>query len=155
MAIRNDRQRKAMFARINALNIRSNRLPVQFSIIVPSTKLDRKISTKAFARRADSERRFLSRTFGGDTSIKASGDFEIKEKGKQPKLIKEKSVIVESSTTARVFNAKRKTLIKHLKARQKQWKQNSILFKVEGETFITPRQSFIPHDKSKRKILVS
>lgn len=151
----NRQQQKAMFARIRTLNIRANRLPVQFSIIVPSTKLDKKISTQAFNKRIDSEKTFMSRTFGGDTAIKAEGNFELKEEGKKLKLIKERNVIVESSTTKKVFNTKRKILIRHLKQRRKQWKQNSILFKVEGETFITPRQSFIPHDKSKRKILVS
>ncbi len=153
--VMNRQQQKAMFARMNTLNIRANRLPVQFSIIVPSTKLDKKISTQAFNKRIDSEKSFMSKTFGGDTAIKAEGNFELKEKGKKLKLIKERNVIVESSTTKKKFNENRKVLITHLKARRKEWKQNSILFKVEGETFITPRQSFIPHDKSKRKILIS
>jgi len=155
MAIRTDSQRKAMFARLNTLNVRANRLPVQISIIVPSTRREKKISTAGFAKRIDSEKQFFSRTFGGDTAIKSEGNFELKEKGKKPILIKERGVIIESSTTKKVFNSKRQILIKHLKARQKQWKQNSVLFKVEGETFIFPRQSFIPHDTSKRKILIT
>lgn len=155
MAINSPRQRRAMFARLNALNVRTNRLPVQFSIIVPSTRREKKISTKAFAKRIDSEKRFLSRTFGGDTAIKAEGNFELKEKGKKPILIKERNVIVESSTTKKVFNSKRTALINHLKARRKEWKQNSLLFKIEGEAFIFPRQSFIPNDTSKRKILIT
>ncbi len=148
-------QQKAMFARLNTLNVRANRLPVQVGIIVPSTIRDKKISTEAFAKRVDSEKTFFSRTFGGDTAIRGEGNFELKEKGKKPILIKERNVIVESSTTPKVFNSKRKILIRHIRARQKQWKQNSVLFKVEGEDFIFPRQSFIPHDKSKRKILVT
>lgn len=155
MAIRNDRQRKAMFARMNTLNVRANRLPVQFSIIVPSTRREKKISNQAFAKRVDSEKKFFSRTFGGDTAIKAQGNFELKERGKKPILVKEKNVIVESSTTKRVFNNNRKALIAHLKARKKQWKQNSLLFKIEGESFIFPRQKFVPNDRSKRKILVT
>lgn len=147
-------QQKAMFARLNTLNIRANRLPVQFSVIVPSTKINKKISTRDFKKRIDSEKIFMSKTFGGDTSVKSTGSFVLR-KGKKDILIKEKTAIVESSTTPKVFNSKRKVLIQHIKQRQKQWKQNSILFKVEGESFIAPRQSFIPHDNSKRKILVT
>lgn len=143
-----------MFARINALNVRANRLPVQFSVIVPSTKLDKKISRQSFQKRIDSEKRFMSKTFGGDTTVRAVGSFVLK-KGKKDVLIKERTAIVESSTTKRVFDNKRKALIKHIKARQKQWKQNSILFNLEGESFIFPRQKFIPHQRSKRKILIT
>ena len=154
MVIRNDRQRRAMFARINTLNVRANRLPIQFSVIVPSTKLEKKISSSAFQKRIDSEKRFMSKTFGGDTTVRAVGSFVLK-KGKKDVLIKERTAIVESSTTKRVFDSKRKALIKHIKDRKKQWKQNSILFNLEGESFIFPRQKFIPHQRSKRKILIT
>ena len=154
MVIRSNSQRRAMFARINTLNVRANRLPIQFSVIVPSTKLDKKISRQSFQKRIDSEKRFMDKTFGGDTTVRAVGSFVLR-KGKKDILIKEKNAIVESSTTKRVFDNKRKVLIQHIKARKKQWKQNSILFKLEGETFIFPRQKFIPHDSSKRKILVT
>ena len=154
MAIRSDKQRRAMFARINALNVRANRLPIQFSITVPSTKIDKKITPSAFQKRINSEKRFMDKTFGGDTTVRAVGSFVL-TKRKKDILIKEKTAIVESSTTRKVFNSKRKILIKHLKDRKKQWKQNSLFFKLEGESFIFPRQSFIPHDRSKRKILIS
>lgn len=150
-----DRQRRAMFARLNTLNVRANRLPVQVSIIVPSTTArDIPLKSPAFARRVDSEKRFFSKTFGGDTAIRGEGNFILTEKGKD-RLIKEKNLIVESSTTPKIFNSKRKVLIQHLKQRQKEWKQNSIFYKIEGESFIFPRQKFIPHDKTKRKILVT
>ena len=150
-----DGKRRAMFRRLNTLGVSSNRLPVQFSIIVPSTELNKKISAKKFVKRVDSEKTFLSRTFGGDTAIKSEGNFELKVRGKKPILIKERGVIVESSTTPRIFNAKRKILVRHIQSRRKEWKQNSILFKVEGETFISPRQKFIAHDNTKKKILIT
>lgn len=139
---------------IKPLNIKSNRLPIQYSIIVPSTRREKKISTSAFNKRVDSEKTFMSKTFGGDTTVKAQGNF-LERRGKRNILIKEKNAVVESSTTRKVFNTKRKILIRHLKERNRQWKQNSILYKIEGETFIFPRQSFIPHDRSKRRIIVS
>lgn len=147
-------QQKAMFARLNQLDIRSNRLPVQYSIIVPSTKLDKKITSSAFQKRINSEKRFMDKTFGGDTTIRAVGSFVLK-RGKKEILIKERNAIVESSTTKPIFNSKRMILKRHIIQRRKQWKQNSILFKVEGETFIFPRQKFIAHDRSKRKILIT
>ena len=166
MPFKTDKQRKAFFAKqgntrsdvipkINPLKLKSNRLPIQFSVLVPSTKLDKKISTAEFNKRVDSEKKFMSRTFGGDTAIKNEGNFELKEKGKKPILIKEKNVLVESSTTTTRFNKNRSKLVRHLKAKQKQWKQNSVLYKLEGEAFIFPRQDFIPHEKTKRKIIVS
>ena len=150
-----DGQRRAMFRRLNTLGVSSNRLPVQFSIIVPETELKKKISAKRFAKRVDSEKTFMSRTFGGDTAIKSRGNFELKVRGKKPVLIEEKGVIIESSTTPKIFNAKRKVLVRHIESRKKLWKQNSILFKIEGETFISPRQKFIPHDNTKKKILIT
>lgn len=154
MTIRTDNQRKAMFARLNTLNVRANRLPVQFSVIVPSTKLNKKITPRAFQKRIDSEKRFMDRTFGGDTTVRAVGSFVLR-KGRKDILIKERNAIVESSTIKRVFNSKRRSLVRHIKLRQKQWKQNSILFKIEGESFIFPRQKFVAHQRSKRDILIT
>ncbi|MAH48579.1 hypothetical protein CMI37_22330 [Candidatus Pacearchaeota archaeon] len=165
MAFKSDKQRKAFFAkqgttrsdvipRINPLKLKSNRLPIQFSVLVPSTKLDKKISTSSFRKRIDDEKKFMSKTFGGDTSVKSTGSFVLK-RGKKDILIKEKNVIVESSTTTNKFNENRSRLIRHLKAKQKQWKQNSVLYKLEGESFIFPRQSFIPHDRSRRRVTVT
>lgn len=151
---RSDQERRAMFFRINALNLRTNRLPVQVAIIVPSTKLEKKILTPEFNKRVRSEKIFMDKTFGGDTSIKATGGFVLKKR-KKDILITEKSVIVESSTTPKIFNAKRKVLADHIVARRTQWKQNSIFFKIEGENFNFPRRKFIAHDPSKRKILVT
>ncbi len=101
MAFKSDKQRKGFFGSrttvkagiiptIRPLKLKSNRLPVQFSIIVPRTSNDRKLSRPAFLKRVDNERRFMSRTFGGDTSIKASGDFELKERGKTIRYINER-----------------------------------------------------------------
>lgn len=152
MVIKSDRQRRAMFARLATLNVRANRLPVQVSITVPSTQAKRTLTSSGFQKRINSEKRFMSNTFGGDTTIRAVGSFVM---GKKKVLIKEDTAIVESATTPRRFNANRKKLIRHIKARQKQWKQNSIFFKIEGESFNFPRRKFIPHDKTKRKILVT
>ncbi len=154
MVIRNDRQRRAMFARLNQLPIRSNRLPVQFSVVVPSTRLDKKVTAKVFRKRVDDEKRFLSRKFGGDTSVKATGGFVLR-KGKRDVLIKEKVSIVESSMTPKKFNENRQSLGKHIVTVKRKWQQNSVLYKIEGETFIFPRQKFIDHDARRKGIIVT
>lgn len=136
---------------IKPLNLNSNRLPLQFGLIVPSTKdNDKKISSKEFEKRVDNTKSFFSKTFGGETSVKSEGGFVLNDK-----LIKEKTVIVESSTTTKSFNNNRKKLEDYVKNKQKSWKQNSLLFKIEGEDFIYPKQSFIDHDPKRKNINVS
>ncbi len=139
---------------LDPLDIKSNRLPVQVGIAVPSTELDKKISDKNFKKRINDEKKFFSKTFGGDTSIKATGSFVLK-KGKKDILIKEKISLVESSMTPVKYKQSRKILSNHIIKMKTNWKQNSVLYKVEGENYIYPRQSFIDHDKSSRKIIIS
>ncbi len=70
---KSDAERRGVF--IEPLNLKSNRLPVQVGIAVPSTELDKKITDKKFRKRINDEKKFFSKTFGGDTSIKAVGSF--------------------------------------------------------------------------------
>ncbi len=139
---------------IKPLPIKSNRLPVQVSIAVPSTELDKKITDKKFKKRINDEKKYFSKTFGGDTSIRATGSFVLKQ-GKKDILIKEKVVLVESSTTPVKYNSKRGIISKHIIKKKKDWKQNSVLYKVEGENYIYPKQGFIDHDDSKRDIIIT
>jgi hypothetical protein len=136
---------------IRALPLNSNRLPVQFSIIVPATELDKNIPEKEFEKRIEDEKEYFSKLFGGDTSIKAVGSYW---DGK--KLIKEKAVLVTSSMSVDIYNKERKELAKHIKEKQKDWKQDTILHKIEGQDFITPKKSYIINDKKQSDfILVS
>lgn len=153
MAFKSDRQRKCFFAQLDKLDLNANRLPVQFSIIVPSTELDKKIPDKEFNQRINAEKKFFDKKFGGDTSIKEVGSY-VQRKGKKDILIKEKGAIVESSTTPEVYSKNRKSLSAHIKQRQKDWKQNSVLFRIQSESFIYPKQSFIPSADQKGKIIV-
>jgi len=151
-------QQKAMFSRINSLNLKSNNLPVQFAIVVPSTtEKDKQLSSALFKKRVDSEKKFFSQTFGGDTSIKATGSFILKEKGKTT-LIKEPVVLIEGSTTPKVYMKSRVVLENHVKTLPKKWSQNSVLYKVEGNNYIYPKQSLkltgIPSAPD-RKIIIS
>ncbi len=144
---------KKLLKNLKPIPLTSNRLPVQVSIIVPQTELDREISSKKFNTRIKNTKTFMSDNFGGDTSVKGVGSFILKEKGKT-QLIKENIVLVESSTTPKIYNQNRKLLANFIIKNQKTWKQNSIGYSVEGTQFIYPKQDFIAHDK-KKKILIS
>jgi hypothetical protein len=164
-----DRQRKAMFARITALesrlnsfrtipapHLKRNRLPVQISVLVPSTKQKSKpLTQKEFDRRVIAEKKYFSKTFGGDSSTSGEGSYFIDDKGKK-RFIREPNVAVEASTTAANYRRKLRQLEKHFSNRRKEWGQDSLLIKVEGQAFIAPKKSYIPDDKTqKNSILVS
>jgi hypothetical protein len=134
-------------------HIVSNRLPVQVAIIVPSTKNNKNISTSSFSRRVDSEKKYFDSKFGGDTAVKDVGSY-VQETKRGKKLIKERGVIVESSTTPKIYEKNKKDFESHVVKRQKQWKQDTILFRVEGEDFIYPKRPYIAHAGKKGNIRV-
>ena len=127
----------------------ANRLPVQVGIIVPKTRYDKKIKQKEFNKRVREEERWFSTSFGGDTSIDTAGGF-IKNK----RLIKERGKWVYSSMTSEGYAKFRKKIAEHIRQRQKEWKQYSILLKVEGVDFIVPKDNDIPDDKKLKSIPV-
>ena len=136
---------------IKELDLRSNRLPIQFGLIVPSTIKDKKIPQREFKRRISSERKFFTSKFGGDTAIQQSGGYSIKEKGTR-KLIVEDGVMVMSSMSAQKYSQKRKVLADHVKKRRKQWKQDTIGYQLEGNFYTYPRKKYIGHDKKNTNI---
>lgn len=158
MPFKSDKQRKGFYAQLEKLDLNANRLPVQFSIIVPSTIFDKKIKAHEFSKRIDAEKKYFDRKFNGDTAVKDVGSYVTRKykKGKRlkDKIIKEKGVIVESSTTPEVYNKNRHFLASHIKKRQKDWKQSTILYKIQSESFIYPKQSYLPSSDKKGKIIV-
>jgi hypothetical protein len=146
-----DNQRKAMFARINEVKLRSNRLPVQVSVIVPSTtQKDKPLSTSEFNRRVDGVKLKMSGLYGGDTSVRGEGNFNLGRK-----LIKEPVAVVESSTTPQQYETTRTRFASYLRRKRTEWGQNSVAYTVEGVTYIYPRQKFIPHVKGDGKVTVN
>jgi len=141
-------QRRAMFARINslrtipALNLKRNRLPVQVSVIVPSTKFDKLVPTEEFNTRISDEQKWFNEQFGGSTTIKEVGSYNL-----DGKVITEPGVLVESSMTVKEYKENKAKLEAHFRNRRSAWKQDSILVKVEGQSFIVPKKSYIGDDK--------
>lgn len=106
-------------------------LSVKTAIYVPSTKYDKKITPKQFAKRIIETRKFLSKTFGGSTSIQGTGSWLDKNK-----LIKEDVVIVESFTTKPLYLEHDKLLENFVKSKLDSWKQAAISVEYRGKLYI-------------------
>jgi len=128
-----------------------SRLPVQVSVIVPSTKKDKSITDKEYEKRIKDEQKWFNDRFGGSTTIEETGSYNM-----GGKVIKEKGVIVESSMSVKTYEKKKHIIEKHFRTKRNKWKQDTVLIKVEGQTFLIPKKSYINNDKKQNnRILVS
>jgi hypothetical protein len=110
-------------------------LPIENVIYVPSTygiKKQKAISDKEMERRVNDTRTYLSKKFGGYTSVEATGGFVLKN----GKLIKERVVKVTSFSTKRKFNKDEPELINQVGKWGNKWGQESISYENEGDLFI-------------------
>ncbi|MBN1682821.1 hypothetical protein JW865_04640 [Candidatus Bathyarchaeota archaeon] len=116
------------------LSSKATKLPIQFSINVPSTNYDKKISVEAFRKRAENTAKELSNKFGGDTAIKGKGDYT-----SDGKLIREDVVIIESSMTTADYEKKKSEIENFIKEKKKEWNQESIGYSFEDDFYIYPK----------------
>jgi len=137
---------------IPELKLRSNRLPVQIGVVVPSTNFDKKLPQKAYEKRVQAEKKYFSELFGGDTAITEHGGY-IAQAGKRKKLIEEEGTIVQASTTPEIYERHKKKIASHIKSRQKEWKQQTIGYSLEGDFYVYPKKSFIASSTSKNIVL--
>lgn len=110
-------------------------LPIENVIYVPSTygvKNQRVISDKEMEKRVNETRTYLSKKFGGYTSVEATGGFVLKN----DKLVKEKVVKITSFSTKREFNKDEPELINQVGRWGNKWGQESISYENEGDLFI-------------------
>jgi hypothetical protein len=107
------------------------RLPHQVSVFVPETMGNRKLSADKFNRRVSRTASFMSKEFGGDTTVRARGGFI----GKGNKRISERVAVVESSMTKAQFKKSKPKLRKFLKKKKKSWKQQALGYESEGDFF--------------------
>lgn len=107
---------------------------VQIAIIVPSTEYDKTITKKAFDERVRETRKFLSDTFGGDTSITAKGGYT--EGGR---LISEDVVLVETYSSPQEYTKNKKAIEEYIKKKQKEWAQFSIGYQFENDFHMYPK----------------
>jgi len=115
------------------LQNKSTKLGIQFAITVPSTNYDKKIDAEEMRKRVSQTAKIMSDRFGGDTAIKATGDYT-----SDGKLIREDVVIIESSMSKEDYKKNKKAIEEFIKLKQKEWNQESIGFKFEDDFFIYP-----------------
>lgn len=109
----------------------ADHLPIETIVTVPSTEFDKKIPKKELNKRIIETKTFLSRLFGGYTSIEATGGY-VSQKGE---LWKEPVVKVTSFAKAKDYRKNKKKLAVWLKKKKKEWKQEAIAYEQEGDLF--------------------
>lgn len=115
-------------------NVRS--IPIDVSIIVPSTRYDRKVSKKEFNKRIHKTSRFMASAFGGDTTVLAHGGY-ISGSGRE---ISENVANVNASMTHVQFEENKHKLERFIKDMRKEWKQETVAYKVENDLKIYPKK---------------
>ena len=108
------------------------KLPIQTATLVPSTtKLSKKISRSAFQRRVAETRRFLSKLFGGYTSVRTTGGYV----SAANRLIRENVVAVVAYAERSTYRKNKAKWLKWIKIKKKQWGQESMGIIIENDMF--------------------
>ena len=133
--------------------LRANDLPIQIKMIIPSTKRqDEPISEEEFNKRQDEIKEYFDKKFGADTTITDTGGYFDGDK-----WITEKGNIVESSTTIDKYKKNINDVVKFIRQKRKEYRQDSMFLGIEGRSYIIPNKNYIDDDKSvkKKPILVT
>ena len=124
-------------------------LEVEQSVLVPSTKqADKPISQTQMNKRIADVRQYLSKQFGGYTSVKGMGGYYSDTK---KKLIKEQVVKVTGFAQAKEFKKKKPQILQQLSQWGKKWGQESVGYEHEGDLYYIPQNLSNGIRKSKLK----
>lgn len=132
----------------------ANVLPVQVSIIVPSTNKEQEyIGDEAFAKRVKEEKEWFDKKFEGDTKIDSVGSWWSTDRNES---VTEKGAVVQSSMSVAKYNRFREEIAGHAEEKRKAWEQQSVYVQVEGNAFITPKSEGSDDDTGQsEQIIVS
>lgn len=104
-------------------------LPIQTATLVPSTTQKKKaISSKAFQRRINETRRFLSGLFGGYTSVQGIGGYLSKKS-----LIREKVAVVTAYAHRSAYLRYKNRWIAWVRSKKREWGQESMGIIIEND----------------------
>jgi hypothetical protein len=110
-------------------------LQIQLVVMVPSTThANRPIAQATMGGRITETKKFLSRLFGGYTSVKGEGGYYSKKKG----LIRENVVEVTSFAAKEVYHRRKPTFISWVQAKARAWGQESMGVIIENDLFQIP-----------------
>ena len=130
-------------------------LEVEQAVYVPSTKSgDKPISKLEHKKRVNEVRKFLSKKFGGYTSVQAVGGYYSEPK---KKVIQEKVVKVVGYATKKDYKKNELAVKRQLGDWSKKWGQESMGYENEGDLYYFPKSSKPSPKRSpiKRKVLKS
>ena len=133
--------------------LRANDLPIQIKMIVPSTTNNNQpIGDEEFNKRIEEVKKYFDKKFGADTTITDTGGYFDGDK-----WITEKGNIVESSTTIDKYKKNINDVVKFIRQKRKEYRQDSMFLGIEGRSYIIPNKNYIDDDKSvkKKPILVT
>lgn len=114
-------------------------LPIQISIAVPSTQGGQQMNREPFEDRIDDVKRWFSETFGGATTIRASGDYI----GEDGELVEEAVAVVEASMSKDTYLDNYQEFGSRIERAQEMWGQQAVYYTVEGRAFIYPERSYL------------
>lgn len=107
---------------------------VQFAIIVPSTRDGDPITDAAFEDRIEQVQRWMDERFGGDTTIRGTGDY-IDDAGE---LAAEDVAVVETFMTPAEYRDRKGAIESFIKERYRNWRQDQIGFEFEDDLYVYP-----------------
>jgi hypothetical protein len=112
--------------------IKTFHLPLETEIYVPSTTEKSKIiSDEEFANRIRETQKYFSKLFGGFSKVNIEGGFVTSE----GKVVKERIAKVTVYSTTDSMKANENKVKEWLVKKQKDWKQESIGYGVEGDLY--------------------
>ena len=133
-----------------------NNLPVELALVVPSTNADEEyIGDGNFQNRVEYVEKKFDQWFGGDTTTEAVGGYTWEDDDGNVHRTEEKVAVVMAGTTEQVYKSHKKDLKELIKKRQRNWKQDTIAFRIDDRTYIYPRKEYIDNeDRAKMDVLI-
>lgn len=106
---------------------------IEQAIIVPSTQgSDKTISPAKMRKRVDEVRSFLSKKFGGYTSVSGVGGWYSTDR---KKLIKEDVAVITSFAKEKDYKRNKHLVAKKIMSWGKKWGQDEVSYEKEGDLF--------------------
>ena len=114
-------------------------LPIEFSLIIPSTRDDdERISDGWFERRIKEEEKWWDKRFGGSTIELHEGQYV-----EGDHIIEEDVAELTVSMSKETYEEWRKMIGNRIRQKKQAWKQDTILYKINGHAFIYPDKEYI------------
>ena len=109
----------------------ATRLKVLQKVTVPSTEYDKPIPQWKFQKRVDDVQKWLSKMYGGETTMTGDGGYVAKD----GILIEEPVMVVTAFADTQKFNENKDVLVDQLKRWKNKWKQESVAYQYEDDLF--------------------